>query len=336
MGRTLPALAARVPIRRTYTAPVSDDPDNAASAAKRVSMTKPVKSGRRADSAAAPTVAKATRPRQVQGAVAALGASALAALIAALSLFGQRDWLTSEQKKANAKTLARAVKDATAKAKDAGKSPADIAAAAAKARVDTQKKFPSLHHQVSQQQSGALIGTIIVVAAIAILAISVHRGRYWARWGVVAFWLLASFSGTVVGVGTVLSVGSSVPAAFKVPSFLAGLFLVIAVVLVNFRVSTEYFALTKPDRPAGAPQRRGLFAPRTPPPGGRPGRTPAARGGTAGAKGVLTSSAATRGEAYVERQRAKKRAAANQESVARGAELARSRAKASKSRRIER
>ena len=65
------------------------------------------------------------------------------------------------------------------------------------------------------------------------------------------------------------------------------------------------------------------------------GQAPAgARPGAA--KGVLSSSAATRGEAYVERQRSKKRAAANQESIARGAELARSRAKASKSRRIER
>jgi hypothetical protein len=317
--------AARPPIDRTYTAPVSDDPQKAA---KRVSMTKAAAGGGEAP-------AKAPRPRQVQGAIAALVASALAALIAAISLFGQRAWLESEQKKANAKTLATAAKDATTKAKNAGKSPADIAAAAAKARTDTQKKFPSLHHQISQQQSGALIGTIIVVAAISVLAFSVYRGRYWSRWGVVAFWLLASFTGTVVGVGTVLSVGSSVPAGFKVPAFMAGAFLIVAVVLVNFRVSTEYFALTKPVRSTDLPQRRGLFAPRTPPEGSRGGRAPAgARPGAA--KGVLSSSAATRGEAYVERQRSKKRAAANQESIARGAELARNRAKASKSRRIER
>jgi hypothetical protein len=77
-----------------------------------------------------------------------------------------------------------------------------------------------------------------------------------------------------------------------------------------------------------------LFAPRTPPGGGRTaaGDTGSA---TAKAKSALTSSAASRGEAYVERQRAKKRATANAESIARGAELARSRAKASKSRRIE-
>lgn len=271
---------------------MSDDPEKAA---KQVSMTKPAAGG------AGEAPGQAPRPRQVQGAVAALAASALAALIAAISLYGQRAWLTREQIKADHKA---------------------------------KKPVPSastLHHQISQQQSGALIGTIIVVAAIAVLAVSVYRGRYWSRWGVVAFWLLASFTGTVVGVGTVLSVGSSVPAGFKVPAFLAGAFLIVAVVLVNFRVSTEYFALTRPDR-SDMPQRRGLFAPRTPP---ASGRGPAgARPGAA--KGILTSSAATRGEAYVERQRSKKRAAANQESVARGAELARSRAKASKSRRIER
>jgi hypothetical protein len=50
---------------------------------------------------------------------------------------------------------------------------------------------------------------------------------------------------------------------------------------------------------------------------------------------TVSSTAADRGEAYLQKQKAKKRAAANAESVARGAELARNRAKASKSRRIE-
>ena len=108
--------------------------------------------------------------------------------------------------------------------------------------------------------------------------------------------------------------------------------MIVAVVLVNFRVSTEYFALTKPARSTDLPHApwpvRAAHAA-----AGRPG---AAGGRPGAAKSVLSSSAATRGEAYVERQRSKKRAAANQESVARGAELARSRAKASKSRRIER
>jgi hypothetical protein len=65
-------------------------------------------------------------------------------------------------------------------------------------------------------------------------------------------------------------------------------------------------------------------------------RRPAKPAETRGAVGkAVTSTAASRGEAYVQKQRAKKRAAANAESIARGAELARTRAKASKSRRIE-
>jgi hypothetical protein len=303
---------------------VSDDP---AKTAPTVSMSK-------SKAADAP---RPERPRSVLGAVAAMGASALAALIASVALFGQRDWLTREQVTANNKAVNKAVTAAVAKAKSAGDSAADIKAAGDRAAAKTRDGFPNLHHQISQQQSGALIGTIVVVVALAVLAFTVYRGRYWARWGVVAFWLLASFSGTVVGIGTVLSVTSDVPGPFKVPAFASALLLIVAVVLVNAKTSTSFFALSKPVPSPDAPVRRGLFAPRTPAAGGRAaaGRSGAARGG-ASARSALTSSAATRGEAYVERQRAKKRAAANAESVARGAELARNRAKASKSRRIER
>jgi hypothetical protein len=111
-------------------------------------------------------------------------------------------------------------------------------------------------------------------------------------------------------------------------------------VLVTLRPSLDYFAAHKPVLSPDAPVRRGLFAPRTPPGAARgpaaDARTPVSgTGSTEKAKTALTSSAASRGEAYVDRQRAKKRATANAESIARGAELARSRAKASKSRRIE-
>jgi hypothetical protein len=315
---------------------VSDDPDNTApSAPSRPSTSSPKRVSLSKGAASTPaTPAPGTvRPRTVQAAVAAMAASAVAALVAAIALFGQRDWLTREQIKTNNNAIANAVKDATAKAKAAGDSAVDIKAAAAKATADEKKKFPNLHHQISQQQSGALIGTVIVVLALAVLGYAVYRGRHWARWGVVAFWLLASFTGTVVGIGTVLSVGASIPAAFKVPGFLAGAFMILAVVLVNLPASTSFVAA------AGAPARRGLFAPRTPPAGGRAGGrgAAAARPGAGRSNGAspLKSNAASRGEAYVERQRSKKRAAANADSVARGAELARSRAKASKSRRID-
>jgi hypothetical protein len=147
---------------------------------------------------------------------------------------------------------------------------------------------------------------------------------------VVAFWFLASFTGTFAGITYIFAVAGSMPAAFRIPLFVSATSLLVAVVMVNLRSSTEYFALSRPARAADTPPRRGLFAPRVPPPQSRQPagtRTPVGK--------ALTSNAAERGQSYVQKQRAKKRAAANAESVARGAELARSRAKASKSRRIE-
>jgi hypothetical protein len=246
--------------------------------------------------------AASARPRTVQAAVAAMGASGVAALVAAISLYGQRDWLTREQEKTDKKGSAYHTAN-------------------------------QMHHLISQQQQGALIGTIIVAVALSVLALSVYRGRYWSRWGVIAFWFLASFTGTVAGLTNVFLIGTSAPVPFKVPAFLSGALLIAAVVLVNMRPSLAFFALTKPVRPADAPARRGLFAPRTPIDRTRPATT--ARPPVSRAKTAVKSSAATRGEAYVQKQRSKKRAAANAESIAHGAELARNRAKASKSRRIE-
>jgi hypothetical protein len=279
--------------------------------------------------------ADAPRPGSVVGTVGAMGGSALAAIVAAVSLYGQRDWLQREQVKANGKSFSSAVSNAVAKATS---SSADVQQASASASSSASKKWPvsgsGLADQVHQQQTGALIGTIVAVAAISVLAVAVYRGRYWARWGVVGFWALASFTGTMVGIGMVLAIGTSAPPAFKVPAFLAGALLIVAVVLVNLRPSTAYFALSKPVPREGAPARRGMFAPRTPTHADRPG-TRGSTGTPSRAKSALTSNAATRGEAYVQKQRSKKRAAANAESVARGAELARSRAKSSKSRRID-
>jgi hypothetical protein len=243
-----------------------------------------------------------TRPRTVVVAVALMGLSGVAALVAAVSLHWQHDWLAREQRKADVK--------------------------ASKYHTTSE-----MNHLVSQQQSGALIMSTVLTLAIFVLAFSVYRGRYWSRWGVVAFWFLASFSGTFAGFTYAFAIGSSVPNAFKLPVFLCSVSLIAAVVLVNLRPSTEFFALSKPKPVAGAPARRGLFAPRTPVDRSRPRTARTAAAPTKAA--ALKSSAASRGETYVRKQRSKTRATANAESIARGAQLARSRAKASKSRRID-
>ena len=276
----------------------------------------------------------AQRPRTVLWAVIAMGVSAVAALIASAVLYGQSHWLTKEQAKSNSSAVSSAVASAS---KSASSATHDVPSAAASASASATKKYPlggsSLHHQVTQQQSGAVIGSLILVVAMSILTFGVYRGRHWSRWAVVAFWFLASFTGTFAGITYIFAIGGSLPGPFKAPLFVSATSLLVAVILVNLRPSTEYFALSRPARPAGAPQRRGLFAPRPPAGAGRTGGT---GGGARAAVGkTLASNAETRGEAYVQKQRAKKRAAANAESIARGAELARNRAKASKSRKLE-
>jgi hypothetical protein len=275
------------------------------------------------------------RPRPVLYAVIAMGVSAVASLIASVVLYGQSDWLKHEQAKANSSAIKSAVSSASASATSASHS---VEPAVASASASATKKYPttgaSLHHQVTQQQSGALIGSIILIAAMTMLAVGVYRGRHWSRWAVVAFWFLASFTGTFAGITYIFAIGGSLPAAFKTPLFISATSLAVAVILVNLRPSTEYFALSRPVRGPGAPPRRGLFGGPRPAPADR--SKSASSGGARAAVGkTLTSNAASRGEAYVQKQRSKNRAAANAESIARGAELARNRAKASKSRKLE-
>jgi hypothetical protein len=319
------------PVSMTKKSPSAGDPAPKASAAA---------AGTPAGKAPAPPAGP--RPRTVLYAVVAMVLSASAALIAAVVLYGQSHWLQHEQAKSNSSSVKTLVASAESSASKAGH---DTASAAASASASATKKYPlggsKLHHQVTQQQSGALIGSVILVLATAMLSFGVYRGRHWSRWAVVAFWFLASFTGTFAGVTYIFAIGGSLPAPFKVPLFVSATSLLVAVLLVNLKPSTAYFAA---NRPANAPARRGLFAPRVPSGGGaaRGGATRggAARGGAApGTKGpvskTVTSTAAGRGEAFVQKQKSKKRAAANADSVARGAELARNRAKASKSRRIE-
>lgn len=270
----------------------------------------------------------AERPRTVTAAAAALGVSALAALGAATALYGQTNWLTTEQAKSNSTAASSAIASAS---KSAASASADVPSAVASASSVAQTKYPTagskLADQVHQQQSGGLIMTLVLVLATSFVAYGVWRGRHWSRWGVLAFWAVASFTGTFAGFPYLLTVGGSLPASFKLLAFAAAAAMLAAVVLCQLRPSVEHFALSRPTHKGTA--RRGLFAPRTPP-GSPAGRAPTQ---SPRKKSPLTSTAADRGERYVQKQRAKQRSAANAEAVAKGAELARNRAKASKSRR---
>lgn len=240
----------------------------------------------------ASTVNPGPPPRFVVYAVIALGVTAVSALVSALSLYGLKDWLFRSATKAN---------DKLAKAK--------------------QVSVSELHHQVDTTVTGQVVATAVLFIALTIMAVSAYRGRYWSRWGVLALWVLSTFTGTLAGFASVLTIGASAPLAFKLPAFIAGVGFIAAVVFTSLRPSLNYFNLTKPERGAARPGRAGMFAPRGGGAPARPGRVSA----------PAAKSAASPADAGPDRSRSKQRA--NAEAVAKGAELARTRAKASKSRR---
>ncbi len=278
--------------------------------------------------------ARRTPPRQVLLACSAIALSALAAVIASLTLLtGTIGQATPVAKQDDCKvTGGSGVKGWLYKGLCNTENKANNKATKSK-KLTTQQFLDHIHGQIGQAQKGLLISTIVFGLVLALVAWAAYRGRYWARWGVLGVWFVATLTGTIYGISSLLSVGSDVPAAYKAPSFLAALFLLAAVILTNLRPSAEYFALSRPAPRPGQPARRGLFAP-------RPAAGGAAAGGPSRDRGASKTSSGNSPTkdfattAPVDRSRTKKRA--NNAAVAKGAELARTRAKAaSKSRRTD-
>jgi hypothetical protein len=163
------------------------------------------------------------------------------------------------------------------------------------------------------------------MAAVAFFA---WRRKYWSRWGVIGLWFLATVGQTFAGMSSILSITVSFPVALKVPLVLAGVLFLLAVILAFVPASGRYYNSL---RPAGAQQRRGLFAPRVPPQP-RDKTMPSANSRRSTAITGESSGPAAPERAGPDRSKSKQRASAD--AVAKGAELARTRAKAaSKSRR---
>lgn len=324
----------------TYTARVTDRPNlsKSSSATPAAPGTKP-----------AP-------PRFVLIAAAALALSGLAAILASMTLYvgsvktwvrdGTRDSISDQMsdkfddvKKAGPSTGDRAA-DLTAlqrQIKSLKDQPSDqLGPAATQIKADIAGLLPGasakgkgllddltkqanqardLTDSISSQQKSALIRSIVVFVALGVAAAATFRGRHWARWATLGLWVLATFTGTLAGLGSVISVAADIPLLLKVPAFISGLALVVAVVLTNLRPSVAFFNIGRPDR-GNRPQRRGLFSPAA-------ARTPATKATPAPDKPA--------GSAGPDRARTKART--SEAAVAKGAELARTRAKASKSRR---
>jgi hypothetical protein len=202
-----------------------------------------------------------------------------------------------------------------------------------KKQLDDIKK---LSDTVASQQKGLLLSSLVVLIALGLAAAAAYRGKYWARWAIVGLWVLSSITGaTLVGISSLLSVAADLPLLFKLPAFVAALALVVAVVLINLRPSTTYLNQSRPARPGGTAQRRGLFSPRPPASATSTKASTKASTKTSTKTSAKTSQPAeTKPAAAADRARAKQRTGSDAAAAAKGAELARQRAKAAnKSRR---
>ncbi len=197
----------------------------------------------------------------------------------------------------------------------------NLAASNRKAKPPIAETAAKLHSDVNRLIQGQLIANAVLLGALILLAMSVWRGRHWSRWAVLILFVLGSFTGTLAGVFSLISAFTSGPIAFHVASFIAAAALVSALILVNVAPSTAYLALTRPERTSGGTGRPGLrdmFAPRA-----------------AGAKTAPPRPAAPRGAGNPSSAKQRAKVRADEAAVAKGAELARTRAKASKSRRTD-
>jgi hypothetical protein len=283
--------------------------------------------------AADPSARKPLPPRTVLYAVGAMALCGVSALVAALDIYlpSVKHWLTIQKSNSNLDDLKDALKASTrTAAKTQCLHPTDLSKVDKQACTTFHDNVKSLSHDVATTQKGLLISVLVALVALGFIAFSTYRGRYWARWGVLGLWFLASFTGTLIGIQSALTISANIPVAYKGPAFLSSIMLIAAVVMTNLRPSVEYFAAHRPAAPeggrgAGRP-RRGLFAP-PPPRDPSRGRTGA---NTAAKKEAVTRPATPTND----RSRSKRRA--DTASVAKGADLARTRAKAAaKSRRTE-
>ena len=178
---------------------------------------------------------------------------------------------------------------------------------------------------------GALVQSGVVVVALLLLVTALRRTRSanGSRWGLLIIIVLTSLPFYVVPV-------AGWPVVPKVASVIAGIAAVSTIVLIFVPQSMQYFrscrdAVTPPERRGQARTGlAGLFAPRQPrqPRGGLAARNaaPAERASRSSASPTAAGGPAAKAKAKVR---------ADSDSVAKGAELARSRAKASKSRRTD-
>lgn len=183
---------------------------------------------------------------------------------------------------------------------------------------------------VHSAQVSTAIGTIIVVIAIGMLALRIRQGSRLSRnfyIGISILIGLLGFPGSPIGLVELASGG---PGPLRAVSAVAGAASITAIVLLLRPEAKAFFDSVSP-RPAGVaadrPTLGSLLRPRPP-----VNRAPAPSGSS---KPATTKPANDSSPAQKDGRSAKSKSRNDAESVARGAELARNRAKAAKSRRTE-
>jgi len=236
-------------------------------------------------------------PRSIDLLGVAMVLTAVAALVRALVLYGYSSqlyqWLIDNNAKASAKNK--------------------------KAHYVGDVVYKDLH----SFRTGSLIQALMTAVIILVLAYMVRRTRVatGARWATLIVLVLFQTPLYVMP-----SVSAGLPVPYRVATFVMGLAALATLVLLFVPTSSAYFrACRAATLPAGAPPRAGgfgsLFGPRRAAASSAPPSTPA----------VADPEATTAPGKAPSRTKAKVRS--DTEAIARGAELARTRAKASKTRR---
>jgi len=247
-----------------------------------------------------------TPPRTINLAIAAVGAQVVLSLIRSVLLWAYTG------------NLKQSVIDAN-KAKSAKDQQNLCGSTHAKGCLDVA-------HQVQVSLIELTVGSLLITVAILMCARKIRQGVRSGRTLFIVVSVVGSFIGFAGSPLTVLALGEGGPVPLLVFSGLAGLASLAVIVLLYLPESTKFFPQTE-RRSGSARGLGGLFAPRP-----RAQRKPLP---ASGLRSSAASRAAPRASAKggVGAVRAKGRA--DEAAVARGAALARSRAKASKSRRTE-
>lgn len=255
-----------------------------------------------AESAARSDAAAATPPAPVRQAVVAIGVQIVCGLAAALA-----SWAFVSEYRVS---LLRSNKDA--------KTPKTLCSVSkVKGCLDPDR---TVHAFLVQ----STIAAVVFVIALALLTRGILRGSRQSRMLYIIVSVVGAFLGFAASPLALLSLLSSGPAVIRVLSTIGALASIAAIVLLFRPAAARYIEAHSPrPAPGTRPKNsslRSILAPR-----------PMTDGGST--SGVSMTKEAADADAPARAAKAKRRTDA--ESVARGAELARARAKASKSRRTE-